>query len=302
MRPMSVGELLDRIFTSYRSHLGLFVGIMLPLAMIQSIVAMIVLLLQNLMVRDLEMSDPDNFATMILVAAVSFGSAVVGFVLNTLAMAVLIVAFSEVHLDRGASIQSAYSLVKGRVSGMLGLSLSLIVIAMVVFIGLVMIVAIPVVVASAVHPLLGFAMGVPIGLGAGLGAVYFLSRLAVAIPSLVLERCGIFESLRRSVLLVKGYEVRAILVYVLALVISYVSMFLFQGPFLLSTVLFSEGGVVPVWILVGQALGGGVGWALTGPLLSIGMALLYFDLRVRKEALDLEMAMLEPAARTVSPQ
>jgi len=299
MRPMSVGELLDGIFTSYRSRFGLFVGLMLPLALIQSPLTLLLLLAQIPLADQENVSEAGAFVFLAIMAA----TIIVGFVIHAVAVALVTVAFGEIHLGRNVSIRTTYALVKGRVVGVLGLTLITAVIGFGALFVSIMIAVIPAVIAVAIHPLLGFVVGVPIGLAAGLGAVYLLSRLGVAIPSLVVEHGGVFESLRRSTLLVKGYEFRAILVYVLSMVISYVAAFLFQGPFMLAAALLTEGGVSPLWTQVGQALGGGASMALSGPLLSIGTALLYFDLRVRKEALDLEMAMLETAAGPAgSPQ
>ena len=289
---MTVGELLDGMFTSFRAHFGLFVGLMLPLALVQSIATMVLLLVQPTPGG----TDPEEALSMAgLFILAAFSSAVISIIITAVAMAVTTVAIGEIHLGGNISIQGSYSRIKGRLGGVLGLALVYIgyVIGFVLFGGIA--IAIVVGISALIHPAV-LILTVPLLIAAGVGALWLLSRLGVALPALVYERGGVFHSVRRSTQLTKGFEFRVILLAVLNTVITYVAVFLFQGPFLVAGfMLAAEGEKYPVWTLVGQALGAGAGMALTGPLLSIGMALLYFDLRVRKEAFDLEIAMRGPA-------
>ncbi len=50
-------------------------------------------------------------------------------------------------------------------------------------------------------------------------------------------------------------------------------------------------GVMPFWLQAPMAVTGGVGGAISGPLLVIALALLYYDTRVRKEGFDLQLMM-----------
>ena len=53
--------------------------------------------------------------------------------------------------------------------------------------------------------------------------------------------------------------------------------------------------VVPTWLQVASSIAGGLNGVITGPLLAITMALIYYDLRIRKEGFDIEALMAAPA-------
>jgi hypothetical protein len=56
-------------------------------------------------------------------------------------------------------------------------------------------------------------------------------------------------------------------------------------------------GLLPLWLRIGTSVAGAVASTLAGPLLMITLALIYYDVRIRKEAFDLEamMAALGPS-------
>ena len=60
--------------------------------------------------------------------------------------------------------------------------------------------------------------------------------------------------------------------------------------------ILTSNGQVSAWKVVARLLTGSVSGALTGPLLTISLALAYYDARVRKEGFDLQvmMAALSP--------
>jgi hypothetical protein len=70
--------------------------------------------------------------------------------------------------------------------------------------------------------------------------------------------------------------------------ISYAALFLFQGPFIALSWMASWRHVPPpAWVAAGMALGQAVSVCLTVPPALVALVLLYFDLRIRKEAFDL---------------
>src|SRR2546427_4523030 len=78
---------------------------------------------------------------------------------------------------------------------------------------------------------------------------------------------------------------------------SYDIVIVLQGPFL-AAILMSKGGQIALWLRSVTVILGGASRALSGPFLMIGLSLIYYDARVRKEAFDLQvmMAALGPAA------
>jgi hypothetical protein len=74
-------------------------------------------------------------------------------------------------------------------------------------------------------------------------------------------------------------------------IIAYVSIMIFQGPFYIALILAARHGQVPIWLLSLNSVSGALAQALSGPLIMIGLVLLYYDIRVRKEAFDLQLMM-----------
>jgi hypothetical protein len=136
-------------------------------------------------------------------------------------------------------------------------------------------------------------------------AIYLVLGWMLATPAIVLEGLGGRAALRRSAQLVKGRRWRML------------------GFLILMTLLVSILTLVPNALVVG-ALGGSPEWivdpsastgialavttlvyavatAIFGALYPIALTVLYYDLRVRDEAFDLEQRAGEGAALTVNP-
>ena len=157
---------------------------------------------------------------------------------------------------------------------------------------------VPGVAAALVHPLLAGAVIVLLVVLGMLGILVLLvGRLAIATPALVLEDLSAGQAIARSASLSKGHRTRVILIYLLMTVIAYVAALVFQGPFFTIGFILRENGQPPLWTQLLGTISGGIGGVLTGPLSRIALTLLYYDVRVRKEAFDLHLLMgnLEPA-------
>ena len=183
-------------------------------------------------------------------------------------------------------------MISGRIGSVIGLVITFMLITVAgCFISLVP-AAVVGIVLGLVQPLLGLFVGYGVFMFGILATVVVLLRFGVAIPALMLEQVTIAAALKRSALLTRGHRMRVLLIYFLMVLMSFVAAFLFQGPFLAAG--FYLGGInPPTWTQALAAIFGGIGGAITGPLLMIGLALLYFDLRVRKEAFDLEIRLNE---------
>jgi hypothetical protein len=120
-----------------------------------------------------------------------------------------------------------------------------------------------------------------------LPGIWLFVRYAVAVPALLLERIGPVAALGRSFRLVKGRwwaTFGALLVgYMLASIVGAIV----QSVLVLVPSLLADGNTVA--LAFGSAVGGTVGAVITTPYSAAVVALLYFDLRVRKEGLDLQL-------------
>ena len=121
--------------------------------------------------------------------------------------------------------------------------------------------------------------------------IYLACRICVAIATALIEDTGAFASIRRSFALTADYAGRAFMIYLLSVVIAWGVSFVFKFPFMvLAAMNLKQPQLVVLWAVLLQ-VGNLVGTVVVAPASSIGFALYYYDLRVRKEALDLQMMM-----------
>ncbi|MFY9560062.1 MAG: hypothetical protein WAQ52_07500 [Terriglobales bacterium] len=274
LRPLSLGELLDRTFFLYRKHFLLFVGI---------------LALPHLVVLAFQLTGValqpgvGSLTTTSLLWTVATWIVVVG--VAAASQGATVIAVSHVHLERPASIKESFTGMKGRV-----LYLALILIGCWILIGL--------------------AFGVPLLIGIGVGGVWIAIFVipgivlalmlamawALTVPIAVLEDTGFFDSLSRSAELTKGFRGRVFVVYFLFLLLFYAVIMAWEIPILavLGTAMRSHQQNVTammLWTRVALPVCSFLTIGLVGPLMTIGLSLLYYDLRVRKEAFDLQHMM-----------
>ena len=302
LRPLTLGELLDRCFTYYRKHFWVFVGIMA----IPQVFVVAMQVLMQLIMRPMPSAQPGAGSPS---AAVPSTSVLVGGVIGFLVMLVVYMmvynvalgattfAVSEAYLDRRTTVRGAYQKMRGLVWRLLVVPLAIMlrVFGCFILVGL----------AGAVAVGLGAALkgnwvGILIGVVIGLAGVVFGTVLAVrlflgysvAIPTLVLENAKATAALKRSYQLTKGFRDRVGWIISLMVILSWVVALVFQGPiFVASGILAAKQITAPYWLGFLADIAGGIGGALAGPLLMIALALFYYDLRVRKEGFDLQLMM-----------
>jgi hypothetical protein len=113
---------------------------------------------------------------------------------------------------------------------------------------------------------------------------------AVAMPALLLEGTRVGQALSRSVQLTKGRRWQSFsVVYVGSMLTGLVS---FGLTLLISgAIAFAVHGTVA--LAIAQGVSGAVTTALTTPFVAAATIVLYFDLRVRAEGFDIQMALHE---------
>ena len=306
LRPLSLGELLDRTFTYYRSHFWLFVGIM-------AIPQLFLLVLHVLTVALQAPAGPGGAGSVFLTVAAILGllvTFVAYLIAYTAALGATTYALSEVYLGHPASIRSAYRRMHGRVWPLIKLSVSMTlrVVSPLLLIGVLITVApIPGTLGLPVSPngrITAAALAVVFVLGAFPLMIWLMVRYGVAIPVLVLENTTVSEAIRRSVSLTRGYRGRIFLIGVLVATVTAVLAVVLEAPFLVAAVVASSRArQLAFWANYGAAFARSASGALSGPLLMLGLALAYYDIRVRKEGFDLQvmMASLGPAPQPAVP-
>lgn len=274
-RPMPLPELLDELFRLYRRHFSLIVGISLLVALPGLVWSLVTGIYR------LNSASYANLITTSPGAAPTFNSQQLSSLLGAILLGVLgsliLLPFSlgavyravtDVALGRPATIGSVLRETLARYFPLLGL------------VGLFILMFIGWIIAEAV----GFVLLILPGIAVFCAAVYLAVRWSLVVAAMMAEDIGPIRGLGRSWNLVSGSWWRTLgillIVTILQLIITYGLGILFG----LIAALVTTGDVqAAVTQIVGTILN-----AVVNPITTIAVVLLYFDLRVRKEGLDLD--------------
>jgi len=292
LRPLTIGEIYDGAIRSIRTNPAvMFVlsAVLVALATVVQGVATWSFFEDLNALVGMDPAQMENMATGPLLATLQsalIGYAISGFVsflITTILNGLLIHAVSQAVIGRKMSLEEVWRATKGQIPRLLALSLvvSLLLILVVgLSVGIIVLLALS---GSTALMALGTVVMLLVTLASMLAVV---TLTVLATPALVLERAKVFTALRRSVTLTKKmfwrvlgiYLLTALLVAVLTSVISYPASMIGQilgsatGSYLLSLV----AGVIAM--------------AVTTPFMAAVTALLYIDVRIRLEGLDVELA------------
>ncbi|MFD3577694.1 glycerophosphoryl diester phosphodiesterase membrane domain-containing protein [Streptomyces sp. NPDC058644] len=303
LRPLGVGEILDGAVSTMRTYWRTVLGISLAVAVFTEIV---VILLQGLVLNDSEttevLDDPSATVGELTRALgdtlLSSGVILLITLLGTIvATALLTMVTSRAVLGKSVTTAEAWQDAKPQLPRLIGLTLLLPLIGMtVVAVG-----TLPgVLIAVAGAGDAGISLAVLGGFAAGVVAIWLLVRLSLASPALMLEKQGVKKSMARSAKLVRGSWWRVFGIQLLAAIIANVIASIIVIPFTLIAGAVSGDGVTGFldtgtgdlgWtFLIVSGIGSVIGSMLTFPITAGVTVLLYIDQRIRREALDLELA------------
>ncbi len=291
IRPMNLGEILDRTFGLYRNHFRLFVGIMALPAALAAIGGLVLQFFQEPLVEMQRDAPGEISAEMIgMVLLVIFGSLVfvlVYWVLYSFALGATTCALTSLLKGGRMTVREAYGSVGDRLLGLVFLPIVIFIFLLAAGLGAGLVVALIGGGASAISEWIGIPLIIVGGFGILIFMLWLVLGYSVTVPTLIIEGIGILESMKRSFDLMRGHRLRALLILVLMILIGYAANLILQAPLIVSTIVEPmRGGTPPLWLRSLGAVGAGIAGALTGPLLTLGLALLYFDVRVRKEPFD----------------
>ncbi|OAR26092.1 hypothetical protein A8W25_11495 [Streptomyces sp. ERV7] len=138
------------------------------------------------------------------------------------------------------------------------------------------------------------------GLAAFVVVIWLLVQFSLAAPALMLERQSLTKSLRRSAKLVRGSWWRIFGITLLTLLLTFIVSMIIAIPFTVIGTLVDDGGAGSLFsgtvsdfgwpFLIITGIGAVIGSAITYPISAGVAALLYIDQRIRREALDLDLA------------
>lgn len=316
LRPLSLGELLDRTFSLYRKHFWVFVGIVAIPAAFAIPERMLLLNLQG-SIFTMTPGRPPAMPSPGFVAGFFggyFALLIVFAVVYSVGVGAATCAVADAYLGRASTVRGAYAKIRGKFWKLLGVICNVWLRLLGIFVpgigvGIGAIVGVTVASGNQNNPLViavMFLLFALVYVATLVVCVWFALRYAIVIPVLMIEDLGVLDTIRRSVFLTKGRRGHIFLGLFVGGIIAYVGIIVFQMPFTIATMIAAMRGHWPLWLEFTSAAASAVGLALAGPISMIVTVLLYYDARIRKEAFDLQfmISSLErpaPATGTVSP-
>jgi hypothetical protein len=298
LRPMSTSQVLDRTFSLYRQNFLLFAGIaalppaLLLLGQLGLVGAGTLSILSGRTGLQIAAIGAAVLTGMALMALWIFGYA--------LCTGASVYAVTRVHLGHKTSIAEAYKLMFPYAGTVLGIVVLAFLAVAAVLMATVLLIVIPVVGIRIILKGQPLASSVLVGIlvlllviAAACAVFYLTAKFSLAVPSAVVERLGVVESLKRSWALAQGSVLRLILVNILAAVISFGLSAVLSLPYFMGIALAltkkSPAAMAPfiVWQYIADFLARSIAF----PIATIAVSLIYYDERVRKEAFDLQLMM-----------
>ncbi|MET7888417.1 hypothetical protein [Streptomyces avermitilis] len=303
LRPLGVGEILDGAVSTMRMYWRTVLGISLAVAVFTQI---LVILLQGLVLDDSAGTDTlnDPSATVSELsramgdALLNSGVVLLITLLGTIvATALLTTVTSRAVLGKSVTTAEAWRDARPQLLKLFGLTFLLPLIGLaIVAVGTLP--GVLVVLAGATDA--GASLAVLGGLAAGVCALWLMIRFSLASPALMLEKQSIRKSILRSTKLVRGSWWRVFGIQLLATIIANIVASIVVIPFAFLAAALSGDGISGIltsgtdglgWtFLIVSGVGSVIGSMLTFPITAGVTVLLYIDQRIRREALDLDLA------------
>ena len=265
LRPMTLGEVLDRTFRLYKSNFWVF-AVIIALPLLVSLMFHIGFAIWNSFTPFMTHSQSGRVIVNPLYMGRVFMGAFVGFLiamaLLELGRAATIFAVSDLYLGREASVRKAFANLRGiRLLRLLG-----------------------VVTLTSLYVGVGFiALIIP--------GIILACRTGLSVPASMLEDESPASAVSRSMELTKGFGMQMFLIGLLVLILAWTTSLVFQTPFLVIASM-QKHAPLPLVLQIAQHLASFVSEVLVGPIGTIAFSLMYYNLRVRKEAFDLQHLMV----------
>jgi Membrane domain of glycerophosphoryl diester phosphodiesterase len=299
LRPLTLGEILDGAFTAIRWNPKTILASSAVVATVSAVlVALVSYVVQRWALTNVHVSGSStqlNTAAIVALVAVGGITAIVVAFANLILTGLLTVTVGQGVVGRKETLASAWQAARPRIwrlIGMLLLAAVFLVGGWLLAIGLSVLVG--VILGEGAHlPAVGILVGVVCGLTAWVFSVIVLVRWSVAIPVVMLERKGPLKSLGRSWRLVRRSSWRVFGVLLVTELVVGIAAELINAPFAAASggfsALTSHAQQVNVGGLFLTAVGQIIASTLTAPLLAGVIVLLYADLRMRREGLDITL-------------
>ncbi|MGW0314666.1 glycerophosphoryl diester phosphodiesterase membrane domain-containing protein [Streptomyces flavidovirens] len=298
LRPLGVGEILDGAVSTLRAHWRTVLGITVTVAVITQICD---ILIQRYLLPAPPEVDPnatpaealsqsvDVMQSTLINSAPTFAITLIGTLFTT---ALLTMVISRSVLGRPVTLADAWREAKPRLPQLLGLTLLLPLMAFAIM-------TVGILPGLLLGGGVGTALSLLLGLAAFVVVVWLMIRFSLASPALMLERQSIMKSLSRSAKLVSGAWWRIFGIVLLTALLTFIVAMIIAVPFGLIAYAADDGldgllsGRTPEFgwpFLIITGIGAVIASSITYPISAGVSVLLYVDQRIRREALDLELA------------
>jgi hypothetical protein len=294
LRPLGLGEILDGAVQTIRQNPAVMLGLS---ALVNLALTLIAVLVQigNLSTAfggfSSLNSGPDQTEVDTSQIVASLVAALLQFIGTTLLTGLLVIAVSDAVLGRRPGIGEVWSRARGRLWALLGVTL---VVLLAVF-GAGVACLLPGILLAVAGGGLGAVLLIVAGAFAAVVVCFWIAiRLLFAPPTVLLERSGVLASISRSWRLVSGSWWRCFGIWLLAQLLGSILSGVLQLPLLIvAGVVDSES--TKAFVIVLTILASVIARTLVAPFSAAILALLYIDLRMRREGLDVR---LQQAAAT----
>lgn len=304
LRPIGLGEMYDGAFQAIRTNPRTMIGFSAVVIAVTALLTTVPQAAALVSFGASDLFDPEAAADMTAGdVAASFGGLMsqllVPALIQSLAVIVvsglLIVAVSNAVIGRRTTPSQLWARTRGRVLALIVLALlilfgSIAASALLVAPGILVLLLTDQTVLGAILVVLGVLLAIVTYV------VVFYGFWSLAAPALLLENLSVISSLRRSARLVRRSFWRVVGIMLLTTMLVGVLASLISVPFSLLGALVTIGQDTPYgsfWLTLLQLMITQVGSILSGavlyPLSAAVTALLYIDLRMRQEGLDVEL-------------
>jgi hypothetical protein len=288
---LNLGELLDRTFQIYRTHFQLFAG----MAAVGSACTLVWSAIQIFTQRGLASHGLSLARIQYVNLSLQLVAVAIGLIVSSLIWGAMVQAVAAIYRRQEVGIASALRALLPKWFRLAFVTLTAFLVPWVPVIAGFAVMLVMLGRASA-HPRgqnvagtfilgavgLSFLIFVPLG-------IWLSLRYVLANAACAYEGTSWGKSLKRSVLLSKGMRGRLFLLVLVAVVMQMVISAIFSIPMWIP--LFRHPQHPPLWTVIYSLIAGFFSGCLTSPVLGIGVALFYFDARIRKEGLDIEWSL-----------
>ncbi len=296
LRPLGLGEILDGAISYIRRDPKTVLGISAVISLVIALFQFVALAAtsRSFAVGAAATTPADAFAGSLGSASATMVQYVVSAVLGVIATGLLTVVMGQAVLGRRVTASQAWERTKKRFWALLGLTLLISVTVGAMFgVGILLAVLVGWALSQA-----SLGLGILVGVVIGLGVVAFVTwvyiRLLLAPVALILENAGVTQSMRRSWTLVQSSWWRTFGIYLLGSILAGIVSSVLAIPFALVGAVASigslENGQLPLTYTLATSLATLVSSTVVLPFTSGIVSLLYIDRRIRREALDIELA------------